>query len=73
MKLSEFWVNMDHEFGATYSRVLARDLVLQAFDNVTVQEALDSGARVKDVWQVICDVQDVPEERRLGPDIEPKS
>ena len=28
MKLSEFWALMEHEFGAGYAPVLARDLVL---------------------------------------------
>lgn len=72
MKLSEFWVNMEHEFGSAYSRVLARDLVLQPFGNITVQEALDAGANVRAVWEAVCDVQEVPESRRLGLDIEVK-
>lgn len=71
MKLSDFWVNMEHEFGASYARILARDLVLGACGNLTVLEALERGYRVKEVWEAVCDVQDVPEERRLGPDLEP--
>ena len=43
MKLSEFWANMDYEFGAGYARVLAGDLVLGSLGNMTALEALDSG------------------------------
>lgn len=35
MKLSEFWTNMDYEFGAGYARVLAGDLVLGSLGNMT--------------------------------------
>lgn len=72
MKLSEFWFLMDHEFTRGYSRVLARDLVLSSFGNITAQEALDRGEDVKAVWNAICDVQEIPGERRWGPDVAPK-
>lgn len=72
MKLSEFWAAMEHEFGATYARHLARDLVPGDFADLTVQEALDGGANVREVWLAVCRVQDLPKERWLGPDIEPK-
>ena len=56
MKLSEFWLCMEHEFGRGYARVLAADLV-----------------DPRRVWLAICDTQDIPLERRLGPDIKPSS
>ena len=43
MKLSEFWTNMDYEFGAGYARVLAGDLVLGSLGNMTALEALEAG------------------------------
>lgn len=73
MKLSEFWTLMNYEFTPAYSPVLARDLVLSEFDNVTAQEALDRGEDVRSVWVAICDTQGIPVERRWGPDISPKS
>ncbi|HIY94162.1 MULTISPECIES: DUF3046 domain-containing protein [Rothia] len=72
MKLSEFWAAMDHEFGPVYARHLARDLVPGDFGDLTAQQALDAGANVREVWLAICRVQDVPVERQLGPDIEPR-
>lgn len=73
MKLSEFWSLMDYEFTPSYSRVLARDLVLPEFNNVTVQEALNRGEDVRAVWLAVCAMQEIPPERRWGPDIPPKS
>lgn len=72
MKLSEFWTNMDYEFGAGYARVLAGDLVLGYLGNMTALEALEAGVAPKDVWLAVCETQDIPEVRRLGPDREPR-
>ncbi|HJD51263.1 MAG TPA: DUF3046 domain-containing protein, partial [Candidatus Rothia avistercoris] len=55
-----------------YARHLARDLVPGDFGDLTAQQALDAGANVREVWLAICRVQDVPVERQLGPDIEPR-
>lgn len=71
MRISDFWRLMDDEFGAAYSRVLAADLVLGAVGGMTAAQALDSGRDPKAVWLAICDMQDVPPERRLGRDIKP--
>lgn len=70
MKLSEFWVAMDHEFGPAYARHLARDLVPGDFGDMTVEQALAAGADVRAVWHAVCRVQDLPEDRWLGPDLE---
>ena len=72
MKLSEFWTNMDYEFGAGYARVLAGDLVLGSLGNMTALEALEAGVAPKDVWLAVCETQDIQEVRRLGPDREPR-
>ena len=71
MKLSEFWALMEHEFGAGYAPVLARDLVLGSLDHRTAVEALDAGVNPKTVWFAICEEQEIPQERRWGPDKEP--
>ena len=63
---------MDDEFGPAYSRVLASDLVLGPLGGKTAAEALSGGIEPKTVWLAVCDIQDVPPERRLGRDIAPK-
>jgi hypothetical protein len=63
---------MDDEFGAGYSRTLASSLVLAEVGGVTADEALAKGVAPRDVWLAICNMQDVPPERRLGKDIPPK-
>ena len=71
MTLSEFWALMEHEFGAGYAPVLARDLVLGSLDHRTAAEALDAGVNPKTVWFAICEEQEIPQERRWGLDKEP--
>ncbi|MEE2521831.1 DUF3046 domain-containing protein [Pseudarthrobacter sp. J75] len=75
MRISDFWRLMDDEFGAGYSRVLGSSLILAGGRGVagrTAQEALASGANPREVWLAVCEIQDVPQERRLGRDIKPK-
>ena len=64
---------MDDEFGSGYSRVLANSLVLAGVGGRTAVEALAAGRHPRDVWLAVCEVQDVPPERRLGRDIKPAS
>ncbi|UOQ89546.1 DUF3046 domain-containing protein [Agromyces endophyticus] len=66
MKLSEFRLAVDAEFGAGYGSVVVDDLVLAALGGRTAREALASGVRPRDVWLAICDATDVPESRRHG-------
>lgn len=63
---------MDDEFGAGYSRVLARSLVLAGVGGRTAEQALNAGIPPRQVWLAVCDVQDVPPERRLGRDVKPR-
>ncbi|MFC9354345.1 DUF3046 domain-containing protein [Arthrobacter sp. NPDC057013] len=72
MRISDFWRLMDDEFGAGYSRVLGGSLVLAGVGGRTADQALAAGVNPRDVWLAVCDVQDVPEERRLGRDIKPR-
>lgn len=72
MRISDFWRLMDDEFGTGYSRVLGKSLVLSRVGGRTAEEALAAGFDAREVWLAICDLQDVPEERRLGRDIKPK-
>ncbi|OFI36712.1 histidine kinase [Arthrobacter sp. SW1] len=72
MRISDFWRLMDDEFGSGYARVLAGTLVLAGVGGRTADQALAAGLEPRKVWLAICDVQDVPEERRLGRDIKIK-
>ncbi|GAB2550811.1 DUF3046 domain-containing protein [Leucobacter ruminantium] len=65
MRLSEFQRACAEEFGADYARVLIRDHWLAAFGG-TAQEALDSGAPARDVWEALCVELGVPPARRHG-------
>ncbi|MBB6403321.1 DUF3046 domain-containing protein [Arthrobacter sp. AZCC_0090] len=71
MRISDFWRLMDDEFGAGYSRVLSGSLVLAGVGGRTANDALAAGYSPRDVWLALCDVQDVPPERRLGRDVKP--
>ncbi len=72
MRISTFWEFMAHEFGAGYSRVLARDLVMAEVGDRTAVEALDAGIDPKQVWFAICKAQEIPQDRWWGPDKDPK-
>ena len=64
---------MDDEFGPAYSQVLAKDLVLGSLGGLTAAEAISKGTEPKAVWFAVCDMQDVPPERRWGRDRKPKA
>ncbi|MET3809802.1 DUF3046 domain-containing protein [Arthrobacter sp. UYEF3] len=72
MRISDFWRLMDDEFGAGYSRVLSSSLVLAGVGGRTADQALSAGVPPRQVWAALCDVQDVPAERRLGRDVKPR-
>ncbi|HEY8702256.1 MAG TPA: DUF3046 domain-containing protein [Arthrobacter sp.] len=72
MRISNYWRLMDDEFGAGYSRVLSSTLVLAGVGGRTADQALAAGVSPRKVWLALCDVQDVPPERRLGRDIKPQ-
>ncbi|MFK0083458.1 DUF3046 domain-containing protein [Glutamicibacter sp. NPDC090743] len=72
MKISDFWRNMENEFGARYSHVLADSMALTELGSLTAAQALDKGIKPKRIWEALCKAQDIPAERWLGVDIEPK-
>jgi hypothetical protein len=63
---SEFWQLMEDEFGAGYARSVARDQVVAALGGRTADEALAAHVPPRQVWFALCDVMDVPTERRWG-------
>jgi hypothetical protein len=65
---SEFWQLLEDEFGPEYARTVARDVVLSTLGGRTSEQALAAGHRPREVWVALCDVMDVPAERRWGRD-----
>ncbi|WP_309072175.1 DUF3046 domain-containing protein [Arthrobacter sp.] len=72
MRTSDFWRLMDDEFGSAYSRTLAQTLHLSGLGDRTPAEALGAGIDPRAVWIAVCEMQDVPEYRRLGRDVKPR-
>jgi hypothetical protein len=62
--LTEFWDQMNGQFGAEYATSVARDYVLADLGGLTVSQALADGVDVKTIWIAICDAFGVPEGRR---------
>jgi len=63
VKHSEFWAAMEAAFGSRATSVAA-DLVLGGLEHRTADQALADGESPRDVWDAICDVQDLPDELR---------
>ena len=59
MRLTDFWARMERRFGRGYAESYARDMVLSQLGGSTVQETLDAGDDVKDVWRAVCAAMEV--------------
>ncbi|SDK40148.1 Protein of unknown function [Actinopolyspora mzabensis] len=55
---------MAEEFGEVRADTLARDHVLAALGERTVNQALEAGWDPKRVWSVLCESFEVPSSRR---------
>lgn len=64
MRLTNFWELMNAQFGETYAQSVAKDQVLAALGDRTVNQALADGEDAKVVWRAVCDTFDVPERLR---------
>lgn len=64
MRLTKFWELMNAQFGETYAQSVAKDQVLAALGDRTVNQALADGEDAKVVWRAVCDTFDVPERLR---------
>jgi hypothetical protein len=53
VKLSDFWSRLEQVFGPAYAASVARDQVLPQLGGRTIDEALDAGDRVVDVWRAV--------------------
>lgn len=66
MRLSEFRIAVEDEFGEAYGRVITRDLVLGDVGGLTADQAIKAGVAPRAIWDALCDASDVPPERRYG-------
>jgi hypothetical protein len=53
VKLSDFWSRLEQVFGPAYAASVARDQVLPQLGGRTIDQALDAGDRVVDVWRAV--------------------
>jgi len=68
---SQFWALLEDEFGSANAGVIASSLELPGL-KATAQEALSAGIDARVIWQAVCDLHDIPTERRLGKDKAPR-
>lgn len=64
MRHTVFRRRMAEEFGRVRADMLAQDHVLSELGGRTPDEALEAGIEPKQVWQVLCEVFEVPPARR---------
>ncbi|WP_017976184.1 DUF3046 domain-containing protein [Actinopolyspora halophila] len=64
MRYTALRQRMVEELGEVRADTLARDHVLAALGERTVDEALEDGWDPKRVWSVICEAFEVPKSRR---------
>jgi Protein of unknown function (DUF3046) len=64
VKLTEFWDRMREQFGEVYAESVAKDQVLAALGDRTVNQALADGEDAKTVWRAVVETFDVPERLR---------
>ena len=64
VRLTEFWERMRAQFGKAYADSVAKDQVLAALGDRTVNQALADGENPKTVWRAVCETFEVPERLR---------
>jgi Protein of unknown function (DUF3046) len=64
MRTTAFRMMMSNEFGDPRAGSIARDHVFADLGGRTVNEALASGIEPQRIWLTVCEVYDVPPERR---------
>ena len=64
MRITVFRSRMAQEFGEVRADMLARDHVFSSLGGRTVDQALGAGLSTKEIWRAVCEVFEVPPERR---------
>jgi Protein of unknown function (DUF3046) len=63
VRFTDFWARMDSRFGADYARSVAADYRLPLLSS-TIDEAIESGIDIKEIWRAVCVEFDVPSSLR---------
>jgi hypothetical protein len=66
VKVSEFRLAVDEEFGEALGRVLVKELVLDDVGGRTAERALEDGVPAGEIWLALCRANQVPRERWHG-------
>ena len=66
MTRSEFLRALADEFGGVMSHSVSQDVIVGSLGNRSALDALDAGIEPKVVWAALCEVMDVPVNRRHG-------
>jgi hypothetical protein len=64
VRLTAFWEQMTAQFGEVYAESVAKDYVIAALGDRTVNQALADGEDVKAVWRGVCDAFRLPDRMR---------
>lgn len=54
MRLSEFWIRMESNFGHEYAKSWAKDFILPELGGISVVQAIDLGFETKTIWQAVA-------------------
>lgn len=61
MRITEFWQRMEARFGSAYAHSLATDYRVPGLGS-TIDEALEAGVGIKEIWRAVCVEFEVPRE-----------
>jgi len=53
VRLTDFWVRMEHAFGPGYAQSVAHDQVIAQLGGRTVEQALAAGEETVVVWRAV--------------------
>jgi hypothetical protein len=60
VRLTEFWDQMNNQFGPAYAASVARDHVSSRLGGRTAEQAVEAGEPYKKIWLAICGDFDLP-------------
>ena len=64
MRLQEFWLRLETQFGSMRAQTVARDHVFGSLGGRSAVEAIEAGLPVRKVWLAICEEYEVPPRAR---------
>ena len=64
VRLTTFWERMRAQFGDAYAESVAKDQVIAALGDRTINQALADGEDVRVLWRAVCEAFRVPERLR---------